>query len=156
MAIEDSRCGQNYSEYALYAPDRCKVVAMAEPRPKTQSRFAVVHKVDKALVFNTWQELHAASAENIKTAGKRLADAVVVAVLDSMHMEVVIAFADQGYHVLCEKPMATSLDDCIRMEESVKNAGVIFGMGHGDFVVCEAVCVVCLFVDVPSPSILSV
>ena len=49
-----------------------------------------------------------------------------------MHMAVVLAFAEQGYHILCEKPMATTLDDCIKMEEAVKKAGIIFGMGHGD------------------------
>jgi len=121
---------QNYSQYALRAPEKCKVVTIAEPRPKTRKKFATAHKVDRTLVFNTWQELHAASAETIQTIGKRLADAVIVAVQDHMHMEVVLAFAAQGYHILCEKPMATSLQDCIKMEEAVKKSGVIFGMGH--------------------------
>ena len=49
-----------------------------------------------------------------------------------MHMQVVLAFAEQGYHILCEKPMATSIDDCIKIEEAVKKAGIIFGMGHGE------------------------
>jgi len=126
-------CGQRgnaYAQYALDAPDKCKVVAIAEPRPKTQKKFAAVHKVDGTLIFNTWRELHAASAETIKTTGKKLSDAVIVSILDSMHLEVVLAFVEQGYHILCEKPMATSLDDCIRMHEAVKKAGIIFGMGH--------------------------
>lgn len=83
-------------------------------------------------MFNTWQELHVASAETIKTVGKRLADAVVVAVQDHMHVEVVLAFAEQGYHILCEKPMATSIDECMKIEAAVKKAGIIFGMGHGE------------------------
>jgi predicted dehydrogenase len=124
---------QSYSVYALQAPDKCKVVAIAEPRPKTQKKFAAAHKVDGTLVFNTWQELQAASSETIKTTGKRLADAVIVSVLDHLHMEVVLAFAEQGYHILCEKPMATSIDDCIKMEQAVKKAGIIFGMGHGNY-----------------------
>ena len=88
--------------------------------------------MDRTFIFNTWQELHAASAETIKQIGKRLADAVIVSVLDHMHMEVVLAFAEQGYHILCEKPMATNLEDCLKIEEAVKKAGIIFGMGHGD------------------------
>lgn len=56
---------------------------------------------------------------------------MIVAVQDQMHLEVVLAFAAQGYHILCEKPMSTSLADCIKMETAVKKAGVIFGMGHG-------------------------
>ncbi|PFH52530.1 hypothetical protein AMATHDRAFT_139561 [Amanita thiersii Skay4041] len=122
--------GKSYSIYSLSNPERCKVVAIAEPRPKTQTQFADLFKVDKTLVFDTWQDLHAASAETINTVGKRLADAVIIAVQDEMHTEVAIAFAKQGYHILCEKPMATSLEDCIEMEKAVKEAGIIFGMGH--------------------------
>ena len=108
------------------------MVAIAEPRPKTRKRFAEKHGVDQTLVFDTWQELHAASAETIRTVGTRLADAVIVAVHDHMHVEVVLAFAEQGYHILCEKPMATNIGDCISMEAAVKKAGIIFGMGHGE------------------------
>jgi predicted dehydrogenase len=54
----------------LDCPDRCKVVAIAEPRPETQQYFAALHNVDKTLVFNTWAELLAASAETISTIGK--------------------------------------------------------------------------------------
>lgn len=125
---------QAYSKYAIDCPDRCKIVAIAEPRPNTQQHFATLHNVDKTLVFNTWQELHAASAETISTIGKPLADAVLVAVQDYLHADVVDAFASQGYHILCEKPMATSLEDCIRIETTIKKAGTIFGMGHGLFI----------------------
>ena len=104
---------------------------MAEPRPKTRSNFAATHAVDQTLVFNSWKELYEASAETIKTVGKRLCDAVIVSVQDQMHVEVVLAFAEQGYHILCEKPMSTNLEDCLKMEAAVRKAGVIFGMGHG-------------------------
>ncbi|KDR83569.1 hypothetical protein GALMADRAFT_235816 [Galerina marginata CBS 339.88] len=122
--------GKSYTKYALSSPDRCKVVAIAEPRPKTQKQFAALHNVDKTLVFDTWQDLHAASAETISTIGKRLADAVIIAVQDHLHAEVAVAFAEQGYHILCEKPMATSIQDCLKIETAVKDAGMIFGMGH--------------------------
>ncbi|KAJ6629135.1 streptomycin biosynthesis protein StrI [Mycena sp. CBHHK59/15] len=126
-------CGQRgnaYAEYALQCPELCKVVAIAEPRPKTQRRFADTQGVDGTLVFDTWQGLYAASEETINTIGRRLADAVVIAVQDHMHKEVVLAFAAQGYNILCEKPMATSLEDIIEIEDAIKKAGTIFGMGH--------------------------
>ena len=85
------------------------------------------------MVFNTWQELLKASSETVKLLGKRLADAVLVTVQDQMHLEVVLAFAAQGYHILCEKPMGTNVQDCLKMEAAVKKAGVIFGMGHGPY-----------------------
>jgi predicted dehydrogenase len=72
-----------------------------------------------------------ASAESIQTIGKRLADAVIIAVHDRMHAELVEACAAQGYDILCEKPMATSIEHCLQIEAAVKKAGIIFGVGHG-------------------------
>ena len=90
-----------------------------------------LHEIDASAIFSTWEELHAASAESIKSKGTRLADAVIVAVQDHMHCAVTLAFAEQGYDILCEKPMGTSIEDCVRMADAVKRAGIIFGMGHG-------------------------
>ncbi|KIL68156.1 hypothetical protein M378DRAFT_72132 [Amanita muscaria Koide BX008] len=122
--------GQNYATYARDHPERCKVVAIAEPRPQTQKLFADSFNVDKSLVFDTWQDLLAASTETLSTIGKRLADAVIVAVQDALHLQVTMAFAKQGYHILCEKPMATTIEECIQMERAVKEAGIIFGVCH--------------------------
>ncbi len=122
---------QAYSKYALSSPHRCKVIAIAEPRSNTRKNFATLHKVDDTLVFNTWEDLLVASSDTISTIGKRLADAIIIAVQDHQHAEVATAFAQQGYHILCEKPMATSIHDCLQMENAIKEAGVIFGMGHG-------------------------
>ncbi|KAI9056544.1 streptomycin biosynthesis protein StrI [Trametes sanguinea] len=126
-------CGQRgraYAAYALQEPTLCKVVAIAEPRPKTRRIMAETYSVDNTLVFETYEDLLKASADTIQTIGTRLADAVIIAVQDRMHMEVALAFAAQGYHILCEKPMATTVEACIKMEAAVRKAGVIFGMGH--------------------------
>jgi len=111
-------------------PSKCNVVAIAEPRSNTRAHFADRYGVDDTLTFETWNQLHEASAEAIRTVGKRLADAVVVTVQDRLHVEVVEAFAAQGYDILCEKPMATSVEHCLRIEAAVKKAGIIFGLGH--------------------------
>ncbi|KAG6832937.1 hypothetical protein H0H92_004821 [Tricholoma furcatifolium] len=128
--------GKNYSRYAQLRPDACKIVAIAEPRPNTQAAFAKEYAIDSTLVFHDWKDLLAASAETLATVGTRLADAVVVAVQDKLHLEVTLAFAEQGYHILCEKPMATSPEECIRMTDAVAKAGCIFGMGHGKSLLC--------------------
>ncbi|KAG6911704.1 hypothetical protein DXG01_007954 [Tephrocybe rancida] len=122
--------GKNYARYALSNPTTCSIVAIAEPRPNTRLAFASAHRIDATLVFTDWRLLLAASAETIATVGTRLADAVIVAVQDAMHLEVTLAFAQQGYHILCEKPMATTPEDCLRMEDAVRRGGQIFGMGH--------------------------
>jgi predicted dehydrogenase len=49
-------------------------------------------------------------------------DAVYIALPNSMHAEYTIRAAKAGKHVLCEKPMATSVDDSKAMIEACKTA----------------------------------
>lgn len=47
-------------------------------------------------------------------------------------MEAVEDFAKLGYHILCEKPMATSVADCVKIRNLAQATSPnIFGMGHG-------------------------
>lgn len=52
-------------------------------------------------------------------------DAVVVAAENSRHRELVERAAAAGVHVLCEKPLATTVDDAIAMRDACDQAGVI-------------------------------
>lgn len=53
-------------------------------------------------------------------------DAVIIMVPHFLHEEMVIAAAEAGKHVLCEKPMATTLEGCDLMINATKKAGVKF------------------------------
>jgi len=57
-------------------------------------------------------------------------DAVIVATPDAMHESQVIAAAQAGKHILCEKPMTTTYAGCQRMAEAVRASGVTFAMGY--------------------------
>ena len=50
-------------------------------------------------------------------------DAVYIALPNGMHAEYTIRAAKAGKHVLCEKPMATSIADCKAMIDACKSAG---------------------------------
>ena len=51
-------------------------------------------------------------------------DAVFIALPNSMHAEYTVRAAQRGVHVLCEKPMAVTVEDCERMIEACDMAGV--------------------------------
>ena len=53
-------------------------------------------------------------------------DAVLILVPHHAHEEVVVKAAKAGKHILCEKPMATTLEGCNHMIEATKKAGVKF------------------------------
>lgn len=41
-----------------------------------------------------------------------------------------ISLFEKGYHLLLEKPMAVTLADCRAIASAVRDAGVIFAIGH--------------------------
>jgi 1,5-anhydro-D-fructose reductase (1,5-anhydro-D-mannitol-forming) len=59
-------------------------------------------------------------------------DAVIVATPDATHESQVIAVARAGKHVLCEKPMTTTVAGCERMAAAVRASGIIFAMGYNN------------------------
>lgn len=56
--------------------------------------------------------------------------AVVVATPDALHEPQVIEAARAGVHVLCEKPLTTTVDGCCRMMHAVSEAGITFALGY--------------------------
>lgn len=57
-------------------------------------------------------------------------DAVVIALPNTLHRPYVEAAAAAGVHVLCEKPLAITEEDCASMIESCRRAGVRLMVGY--------------------------
>lgn len=57
-------------------------------------------------------------------------DAVVIALPNTLHRPYVEASAAAGVHVLCEKPLAITEQDCTSMIESCRRAGVRLMVGY--------------------------
>ncbi len=53
-------------------------------------------------------------------------DAVLIMVPHYLHKDMVVAAAESGKHVICEKPMATTLEECDEMIAATKKANVKF------------------------------
>lgn len=56
-------------------------------------------------------------------------DAVVVTTPTKLHAEVVIAAAEAGKAIFCEKPLSLDLEEAERMDQAVQKAGVFFQLG---------------------------
>ena len=57
-------------------------------------------------------------------------DAVSVCTANVAHAQATIAALERGIHVLCEKPMATTLADCEAMAAAAKKSGALLMLGH--------------------------
>ena len=57
-------------------------------------------------------------------------DIIYVVLPNSMHAEYSIRASKAGKHVICEKPMAITVDDCDRMIQASKQAGKLLSIGY--------------------------
>lgn len=96
-------------------------MAVAEPRPFHRNVVRDRFRLADDHLFEDWRQL---------IARPRLADIAIVATQDADHVEPAIALAELGYHLLLEKPMATSARDCLRIVEAVKRAHVLLCVCH--------------------------
>lgn len=84
-------------------PDRAEIVAVADVDAAKVN--------DAAQTYNISAEKCFASAEEMLQQDK-LADAMLIATQDRQHVKQAIAAMRKGYHILLEKPVSPSLEEC--------------------------------------------
>ncbi|WLR97547.1 Gfo/Idh/MocA family protein [Shinella sumterensis] len=57
-------------------------------------------------------------------------DAVYISTTNELHRDQALVAAKAGKHILCEKPLAMSLDDARAMVQAAKDAGVVLATNH--------------------------
>lgn len=57
-------------------------------------------------------------------------DAVAIVTPNHLHVPVARAFAEQGIHVICDKPLATSLAEAQALAQAVRERGLLFLLTH--------------------------
>lgn len=65
-----------------------------------------------------------------RIADNKEIDVVYVVTPTGVHRDFAIRAAKAGKHVICEKPMAPTVEDCTRMIEAVKDHGVTLQIGY--------------------------
>ncbi|HUO45326.1 MAG TPA: Gfo/Idh/MocA family oxidoreductase [Acidimicrobiia bacterium] len=110
-----------YGQWALANPDRLRFVAVADPDPGRVERFARTHGVPASACFTDPLEMLSTTA---------LAPACLIASPDRDHHRQALTALDSGYHVLSEKPMAATLEDCFDLVQAAKGARGSFHVAH--------------------------
>lgn len=57
-------------------------------------------------------------------------DAVIVATADAFHVPAALRALEAGKHVLCEKPMGVTVEECLDLKAAAEKSGKIFQVGH--------------------------
>ncbi|MCE6991276.1 Gfo/Idh/MocA family protein [Dyadobacter sp. CY323] len=107
---------------ALQETQSCKLVAIVTGTPDKVSKWQRKYDIADKNVYN-YQNF-----DSIKNNPE--VDIVYVVLPNSMHAEYTIRAAKAGKHVICEKPMATSVKDCEAMIKACKDAGKMLSIGY--------------------------
>lgn len=120
--------GHGYALFALEQPARLRVVAAAEPSEFRRERMRREHDIPHDLLFDDWQSL--VSHTKARRGRKPIANFAIISTQDRDHRAPACALAQLGYHILVEKPLATSLEDCEAIVKAAEVAGVMLGVCH--------------------------
>ncbi len=89
--------GQAYGRFVTQYPGAVEIVAVAEPHPVRRRKYAQEQHIPEENQFGSWEEL---------LAKPRLADGIIIATLDDLHVEPALQAMERGYTILLEKPIA--------------------------------------------------
>ncbi len=78
-------------------------------------------------VYGSWEEMLAGEAR--RPAGDRM-DFVTIAVPNYLHARMALAALEAGFHVVCEKPMTTRIEDARELVAAVQRADRLFCLTH--------------------------
>jgi len=113
--------GAGYANFAAEFPERLKIVGVAEPRDHYRNEMVGKYNIPSENVFKDWKDM---------AAREKFADGVIIATQDAMHLDPSVAFSEKGYHILLEKPMAPSAEDCRKITEAAVKNKIIFAVCH--------------------------
>lgn len=57
-------------------------------------------------------------------------DAVIIATADVFHVPASLRALEAGKHVLCEKPVGVTVEECLQLKAVVEKSGKVFQVGH--------------------------
>lgn len=107
---------------ALQETEHCYLAGIVTGTPSKIDEWKQRYKIPDGNVYN-YQ-----SFDQIK--GNPAIEIVYVVLPNALHAEYVVRAAKAGKHVICEKPMAVTVEDCDRMIAACKEAGKMLSIGY--------------------------
>ena len=113
---------KNQLAVALEKTSNCYLAAIVTGTPSKAEEWKKKYNLDSKNIYN-YQNFD-------EIAKNKSVDIVYVVLPNSMHKEYVIRAAKAGKHVMCEKPMSTSVKDAADMIKACADANVQLGIGY--------------------------
>ena len=106
--------------------DRFELVAAALSSNPEKSRAAALElHIKPERAYGSFMEMATAEAKRPDRI-----DAVSIVTPNHVHFGPAKAFLEAGIHVICDKPLTTTVEDAVALAGIVKKSGLIFGLTH--------------------------
>jgi len=116
-----SRGTNAYGNFARMNPGMMQITAAAEPNPVRRSQIQEIHNIPSKYIFNSWEDAF------VKLPP---VDAVIIATQDNMHLGPILKAMKKNLHIICEKPIVPTLDECHSVEKVSADFGKTFMISH--------------------------
>ncbi|MBL7014264.1 MAG: Gfo/Idh/MocA family oxidoreductase [Candidatus Marinimicrobia bacterium] len=113
--------GTTYASYSLSFPNELKIVGVADPNSEKRDKFIQLYHLNDSQCYDSWESIF---------DQPKIADIAIITTQDQMHIEPTLAAMKKGYHILLEKPLATTENDCITFNEKAQGYENIIGLCH--------------------------
>lgn len=121
VAIGAGNRMKTYSHYIELHPDQVKLVAVVECDDIRRNEMGEHFHILQENRFNNYDDFFKKPVP---------ADAVIICTPDNEHFRPCMLAIKYGYHVLLEKPIAQSMEQCLEIKEAAKKANVIVCVCH--------------------------
>lgn len=113
--------GNAFSQLLHDLPELGRVVAVADIDPQRVRTIGERHGIPDERRFDSWEAL---------LRRPRLAEVLIDTLMDQLHAPSAVPALDLGYHLLLEKPMATTLADCKAIDAARQRNRAIVSVCH--------------------------
>ena len=116
-----SRGMHSYGHFALKYPELLQITAVAEPNPEKLRRMGVDHGIPAEFLYKSWDEAF------VKLPP---VEAVIIATQDQMHIGPILKAMEKNLHILSEKPIVPTIDECHAIEKASRSFDKVFVVAH--------------------------
>jgi predicted dehydrogenase len=113
--------GNVYGGFSLASADELDIIGVAEPVKIRNDRYAKKHNIESKNCFKTWEDVFLVP---------KFADAILITMPDNLHYEACMKALAAGYHVLLEKPIAQTEQQCRDILAQAKKYNKIVAVCH--------------------------
>ncbi len=101
-----------YAPYVKENPWHAEFVAVAEMDETKRNQFGDQYGIPKEKRFSDLFDM---------LEKDKIADALLICASDKLHFKPALRAIEQGYHIMLEKPMSTSLAECLALARAAEN-----------------------------------